>query len=155
MTSKSAPKHTNNKLRCYHIMKSYHEEEKLPIMKNMAKDDFQYRFINMVWNYEPITVKVQYILCDSKVTCTGQLELDMDACGLCCVTTLIAGFTFVFTSLTSVNACNLQHFTTVTLAIRCHPRHHWGRHSRYTTPQGHIVTFSCILVLNCRYGWRH
>ena len=37
MTSKSAPKHTNNKLRGYYIMKSYHEEEKLPIMKNMAK----------------------------------------------------------------------------------------------------------------------
>ena len=82
-------------------------------------------------------------------------ELDMNACCLCCIATLIAGFTFLFTGLTSVNACDLQHVTRVAQTIRCHPRRHWGRHFKYTTPQGHIVTLSCILILCCSCRWWH
>ena len=135
------------KLRRYRITRTYYKKEKLPVMKNMAKriisntDSLTWHERMNLWNYEPMNVRV--------------LELDMNACCFCCIATLIAGLTFLFTSLTSVNACDLQHVTRVAQTLRYHPKRHWGRHFKYTTPQGHIVTLSCILILFCSCRWWH
>ena len=61
------------------------------------------------------------------------LTLHINICRLCCIATLITGFTFVFTGLSPVNVFNPQHVSIVTLTTGLNPRYCWCGDSRYLT----------------------
>ena len=94
----------------------------------------------MLSDFRSGTVKVRQLRSqvqsnDSKSNKPSKLTQHMNGCSLCSIATLITGFTFVFTSLTPVNVCKLQHVSILTLTTGLNPRHLWLRPSRCITCQ--------------------